>query len=444
MSSRRRRDDGAVQNSNDGASRDHNEEAIGSGNDAGFGHLNIRKNFLVLFVEAAGRPLGNSFLSPETVLPMFVALLSKSNSAVGLVVAIQGIAQIAVQVLAANRVERVRRKSRLLVVFNVFVGRLPFLVVAAVVFLPATHSVVFPVFLVCWVLANMSIGLSLPTYFGLYATTIPPALRGRLTGTAGALGKLFAVAGASITAVILSRAPGTYGFGWLFVIGFAILTLTVIPVMFADEPPASATTEVTKTFAYIRGLPSILRRDREFAGYVLVQAIMLFLFATAPFITSYAALKLGAPTASVGVATALLMISSMAGNVVFGLLADRRGYRSVLMAGACVAIVTYGVLATSPPMGVVWICYFLAGLFMSACQLGNNMAMEFGTRDKAVTHSTITFAAGAPMRSLGPLLLGVVADRASISVVFVSIMLVAVAALLLAAFRLHEPRRPTR
>ena len=57
--------------------------------DPQFRGLDIRRNFIALLIDAAGWPLGQSFLSPQTILPMFIALLTRSSFVIGLVVAVQ-------------------------------------------------------------------------------------------------------------------------------------------------------------------------------------------------------------------------------------------------------------------------------------------------------------------------------------------------------------------
>ncbi|HUX22269.1 MAG TPA: MFS transporter [Spirochaetia bacterium] len=405
-----------------------------------FRGLNIRKNFTSLIIDAAGWPLGQSFLSPQTVLPMFIAVLSKSNFTIGLVVAVQSVGQLATQLLASNRVERMPAKKVFVFVVGVLVERVPFLLLALAIFVTPRNDVLLAVFFVCWIVSNIGVGINLPAYIGLFAKLIPPALRGRLTGIGNAVGTLLAVGGAYLTTVLLANSSGNTGFGWVFLIGFIFLTLSVIPFLFVDEPLRPVEGSRPRTIDYLRELPAILKKNRPFANYVILQTTLQFVLASTPFITGYAALKLGASEQSVGVSTGIFMAASTVGSFLFGLIADSGGYRRVLLLGAGLAAVTFGILIFSPSLVVVWVCYFIAGLFMSAVSLGNNMSMEYSSPEKAVTYSTIMFSAGGPIRAIGPLLLGLLADRVSIVAVFVIVSIVSLTALYFGITRVTEPR----
>ncbi len=406
-----------------------------------FRSLDTRRNFTALIIDAAGWPLGQSFLSPQTVLPMFIAVLSKSNFTIGMVVAIQSIGQLVMQILASNRVERMPRKKIYVFVVGVLVERLPYLLLAVAIFLFSNNQLLLVIFFACWIVANVGVGVNLPAYIGLFAKVMAPVLRGRLTGIGNAAGTLLAVGGAYLTTRLLEHGSGNSGFGWVFVIGFVILTVTVVPFLFIDEPTVHEEGPRRKTLAYVRELPAVLTTNRPFAGFVIMQTTLQFIAASTPFITGYAALKLGASEQSAGIFTGIFMAASTVGSFLFGFIADSHGYRRVLLIGAGLAVLTYGTLAFSPSLEVVWGCYFTAGLLMSAVSLGTNMSMEYTTPNRAVTYSTIMFSAGAPVRAVGPLLLGLLADRVSMTLVFVLVGAAGLFALLFGLQRVADPRR---
>jgi len=402
--------------------------------------INVRRNIPLFLADAIGWNLGQSFLSPQTILPLFIALLSKSNFLIGLIVAVQSVGQLFPQLFAANLVEHLPVKRRYVVIVGVFLERVPFLILALAVFWLRTPVLLLGLFFVCWAIANFGTGLNMPPFMALYAKGMPSERRGRVSGVGTSAGTLLAVGGAFLATLILERTAGLGAFTWIFLIGFVVLFVSVLPLGFVDEPHEETPATRRPVSSYLREIPEILRSNRPFASYVALQATIQLAVSATPFITGYAVLKLGATEGSVGLFTATLMAATAAGSLLFGLIADARGYRRVYVIGSALALLLYVLLIASPSLPLVYAAYFLSGLMMGAVYLGNNMAMEFCKPAKAATYSAIVFTAGAPTRIVGPLVLGVVADALGMPVVFALVAGSALLALYLSLFRLREPR----
>lgn len=402
--------------------------------------INLRRNVAAMLIDAVGWPLGQSFLSPQTILPMFIALLTRSSFVIGLVVAVQSVCQLVPQLFIANHLEHMKIKRVWVVVIGVIMERLPYVVLAAAIILVTHHFALLLVFFICWIVANIGTGLNMPAFLGMYAKTIPPLVRGRIGGVGNSAGTLLAVGGAYVSTIILERTTGLVGFSWLFTIGFLILLVSLIPLGFVDEPPSETNATRKPTLDYLRELPPLLRANRHFSDYVLFQALMQLAYSAPPFITAYAVLKLGVTTATIGLSTGILMGATAIGSLLLGLLADRRGYRAIFVVATTFAVVAYGVLIFLPSLAVVYICYFLAGLLLSTQFMSNNMAMEYCSPGKAGTYTAIAFTAGAPVKVFGPLLLGVVSESLGMRPVFLIVALITLAALYLVLFRVKDPR----
>ncbi|MDQ3855876.1 MAG: hypothetical protein M3281_05700, partial [Chloroflexota bacterium] len=75
----------------------------------------FRRNFLLLLLDAVSFPLGVSFVSVVTILPLFVREITSSNLAVGLVPAITQLGTLLPPLFVANYLERKRIQKRYLV-----------------------------------------------------------------------------------------------------------------------------------------------------------------------------------------------------------------------------------------------------------------------------------------------------------------------------------------
>ena len=402
--------------------------------------LNLTRNITAMLIDGIGWPLGQSFVSPQTILPLFIALLSRSSTIIGLVVAVQALGQIVPQLFIANRLEHMPIKRIYVVVIGIVMERLPYVVLAVAVVVMRSHLSLLLLFFACWVVANVGTGLNMPAFNGLYAKAIPIRLRGRLGGIGNSAGALLAVVGAYVTTLLLERTSGIPAFSPIFVIGFVILLASVIPLGFVDEPPSEVGNVRKPTLTYLREIFPLLRANRSFARYVLFQVSLQLAYSAPPFITAYAVLHLGVTTSTIGIFTAVLMGANALGSLLFGPLADHIGYRRVFTAATCIAIAGYAILVVLPPLRIVYICVALVGLLLSTQFMSNNMAMEFCTPGQAGTFTAIAFTASAPVRVLGPIVLGVIADRLGMRPVFLVVVALSLFALYLILFRVSDPR----
>lgn len=402
--------------------------------------LHLRRNIVIFLIDAVGWPLGQSFLSPQTILPLFIALLSGSPFVIGLVVTVQNVCQLVPQLFIANRLEHMPIKRIYVVVIGVIMERLPYIVLAVVVLLVASHSTVLVIFFGLWIFANVGTGLNMPAFYGMYAKAIPTEIRGRLGGVGNSGGTLIAVLGAYATTIILQHLPGMIGFSHIFIIGFVILLVSVLPLGWTDEPPSEVSRTRKANLDYLRELPRLLRENRQFARYVAFQAAIQLPISAVPFITAYAVLKLHVTTSTIGLFTGILMGATAIGSFLLGLLADRRGYRRVFAITSVFAILGYGILAFLPSLSLVYLSYFLAGLLLSTQFMASNMAMEFCTPGKAITYTAIVFTASAPIKVVGPLVLGFLAARVGMVPLFLLVVLASAVALYLITFRVADPR----
>ncbi len=394
-------------------------------------------------VDAVGWPLGASFVSANTILPMFVARLAGSNLFVGLLSGVQSAGQFLPQLVTSHWVERLPVARRYVVTVGLLAERLPILVLAAAIFLGADPPVLLAVFFACWAVMNVGTGINSPAYFTMLSKCIPAAERAGLIGFGNAAGTLLASGGALVARRILVSGTGLAGYGWCFCIGALILIATVIPFAFVDEP-AERRAGTRSLAGHLRGIPGLLRSNRGFSVYVAMQVSLQLALAGVAFVTGYAVLKLRAGEGTIAVGSAILLATEALGSVILGAASDRWGCRpAFIAAGACGAAL-YGVMALSPPIGAVLAAYVLAGLLQSAWVVGNNMTMEFAPPGRTATYSAVVFSAMAPVRIAGPLLLGVVADAVGTPPVFLLAAVSSAVALFLAAARLEDPRRAQR
>jgi MFS family permease len=399
----------------------------------------VSRNRACFLADGVGWPLGQSFLSANTILPMFVARLAGNNFAVGLLSGIQSAGQFLPQLFASHWVERLPIARRYVVIVGVVVERLPILVICAAILAGLQPELLLVVFFASWAVMNLGTGVNSPAFFTMFSKSVPPSERAGITGLGNAGGTLLAAGGAFVARQLLGGAGDLRGYAWCLAVGAFVLIATVIPLWFVHEP-REGRARTRSLGGHLRETIGLLATDRGFGVYVLMQVAFQFALVAVPFVTGYAVLRLGAAPGVVALGSAILLGSEALGSIVLGFVADRHGCRPAFVAAGVCGVLLFGVMGASPPIGVVLAAYVLGGFMQSALVVGNNMTMEFAPPRRTATYSAVVFSSMAPVRIAAPLALGAVADSIGTAPVFVLVSVTSALALSLAAFSLDDPR----
>jgi MFS family permease len=189
-------------------------------------------------------------------------------------------------------------------------------------------------------------------------------------------------------------------------------------------------------------MPALLRRDRNFAWFLVVRALGAGGGMGAAFYTVYALAAWRPPAATVGLFTALWLVGTIAGTLVLGWLADRAGHRIVLAAGVAAGVAANVVALAAPALAVFGLAFVLGGVQNAAVTIsGLNVLLEFAPAEaERPTYLGLGQTSLAPAAFAAPLLGGLLADVAGFSVVFASAALVGALALGLLTLRVRDPR----
>lgn len=399
-----------------------------------------RRNFVALLIDSIGWPFGQSFVSSQTILPMFVARLGGSNALVGLVNGIQSFGTLFPQLIAANKVERLPYKKPYLLAVGMLVERLPILVLAISTFLISDATALLLVFYACWSVASLGNGFNLPAYMSILANVIPAERRGRIMGLGNGIGALLATGGAYVARHLLQTEPGLRGYAWCFLIGVAAMVLSLAPTALVDEGRPLARSERHSLVEYLLQVPKVIRTNRSFANYIFMQVCLQLPLTGVAFVTSYAIMDLKVSDPTVALCSALYMGASTVGSMLWGLIGDTGGYRRVFIIGSVFGIAAYSAMATLPQLPVVCLAFVASGMFTSSLWVGTSMCLEFCHESRAATYSAVAFTCTAPFRTLLPVLAGWSADRIGFAPVYAGMAVLTLAALYLAVARVSDPR----
>lgn len=408
----------------------------------------LRRNFAVMGLDIALFIGGVNFSAWSTILPLFVRHLTGSNLVLGLMPAVRNLALYLPPVLVSPHVQRLHRYKPFILWITIL-ERLPYLVLAvACLALGAGHPLgLLLIFFAMQAIWSVGSGIGTPAWLHLISLMIPIRLRGRFFGLSSAMGGLVGVGAAVLTTIILRSYPFPQSFALCFLATFVMLVLSFIALVLGYELPGEPDEQPRPAVAiavYLRALPAFLRRQRNFAIFLLASALANITVAISPFVTVAASRVLGVADDQVAVYNGVLLATSTVGSLGWGWLGDHAGYRPVLVAGTAAGLgcmlLALGALGWHDA-AMFYAVFALLGAFASATQLAAfTVVTEFGTEEERPTFIALSSLVLAPVAVCAPVLGGLVADSIGYGAIFVGAALALIAALALYGLLLRDPR----
>jgi MFS family permease len=403
-----------------------------------------RWNFGVNVLNNAFVSLAMSFISSTTILPLLVSRLVPSKAAIGLILAIYGLGTSLPAVFAARRARALPRKLPQLLRIGFFGERLPILGIAAAVLLLGTRApaAAYAALAVGYAILTFSVGYNTPAWFDLIAKVIPVRRRGLWSGLGNALGAALGIAGGAAAGAVLARQGFPDGFAILYVCAFVGLMASYAFMALNREPPGPADAEAPSRLAHFRQLVELLRREKDFRIFLASRSVGLLGPLASGFFIVAGVERFDLDGAFVGLLTAVLIGSQTLMNLLWGLLADRKGHKAVLVASSlamAAAAVVAGFLCFTP--GWLVAAFVLLGAAQSGEGVsGSTIVLEYGDGAERPAFIGLASTLLAPARSLAPMLGGLLAAAAGYPGLFLGAAALSLLGAALQGFWLKDPR----
>jgi len=401
----------------------------------------LRRNQLVLLGHGLLGQTGMRLINAPTLIPAYVAGLAGFDAAVGIARALQYLGTFLSPLPAAVWLEPRRRVLPTFLLSGALM-RIQILALAlAGLWLPGP-----------WALAGACISLALFGFFQgiqgvvssvLTAKILPVESRGLVLGVRNGLAGTF-VFGVSLYAGSGLVEAGALGNGYAatFLLAFALTSCGLAVMVLVREPDSAGLGEPGNPLRRLREVPGLLRAERPFALYFAARALATLGRMGVPFYVLYAQTRLPLGGQRLGLLTAVFVLTQSAGDLVWGILADRRGFRAVLIAALCTWISAALVLMGTRDFATLLAVFAALGAGLGGFQLGvENLVLEFGADRDLPMRVAVSNAAGSLAAALGSLAGGLLASALSYLPVFwiaTGFQLVALALLVVAV---DEPRR---
>lgn len=401
-----------------------------------------RHNYIVNFLDGTFFWLGFNFIAWRTILPLYVSHYTDSKLALGLLATIGATGWLLPQLFTSNWVQRLPRKKVVPVRLGLFTERLPVILLVPAAWL-ASYSPTLALFLFFVLFAWFMIGAGVVAvgWQDMLAKIFPVDRRGKFFGVTNFSGTATGVLGAVVTAWLLDH----YGFPYNYTLCFAFAALFIfiswICLSLTREPTQVSHEPVIAQREYLRHLPSILRSDLNFRRYLISQIVISMGGMAAGFLAVYAVQRWQLPDSQAGIFTVSMLVGQALGNLIFGLLADRKGHKLVLELSTLLGALAVGVASLAPTS--VWFIFVFAFTGVSTAGMilsGIMIVFEFSSPDIRPTYiglnNTLIGVAAATTPLIGAWLASTLGYQA-LFVVTVAIGLVGYALL---RWTVREPR----
>lgn len=293
-----------------------------------------RRNFVAGLVHGVFFQAAAAFGSIHTVLPSFVALLTSSTLAVGLMATIEGVGEVVPQMFTAYLIEdRPRKKPYLLAIITIRWVSWAILAFLTFSFGATQPSLVLAVLIGLFGLFSMAGGMGTVIYADIFSKAIPARRRGRFTGLRQLFGYVLAIGAGYVVKLILGD-PGRFPFpanyalifalsaGGLFIAftGFALIREPVYPVQ-----------RMSPSLGHmLRRAVVLARRNPNFRRLLAARGLTTAVLALSPFYVVYAQGKVGVDPGMVGLYLSAQMAGAALSNLAWGWLGDRYGNKAVI------------------------------------------------------------------------------------------------------------------
>lgn len=400
----------------------------------------LPRNTLVQLAHGMFGQTGFRLVSAPTFLPAYLFMLSGSDFAVGLARSLQAAGTIATPMIGASLIAH-RSKILGITLASSALMRLQILGLALVGFFAGAGAAV-PAIIVFLTLMGTFQGIAQVTMNSLRAKVIPIHRRGIVGGARNFL--------AGLTSAAVSYAAGAYliegdvlgnGYASVFLLAFGVTSIGLFALAFTAEPKSMSVRGRESIFETFKAVGPILRAQHDFRRFFVARALASGGRMALPFYILFAGTRMELTGTVLGILTTVWMLTSSTANLGWGMLADRHGYKIVMLVTLACWIASHVQLLFVEGFAGIATFFVLMGAASGGFnQSAQNMVLEFGRFEDIPIRLAASGSAVNLIATIGPVLGGaVVALFGYIELFVLTILLQAVAFAIMAVF-VPDPR----
>lgn len=388
---------------------------------------------------------GFRLINAPTFMPAYIMMLSGgSNLAVGMALSLQALGMTVTPLIGANLIEH---RHRVLPMGFIIGGGMRAMVLCiglTGLFLEDRAALV--AIMIFLTLFGVFAGMQGVLFNFLMSKVIPVNKRGRLTGMRNFLAGITSAGVAWMGGEFLIGDPPTAaGYSYTFILAFALTSVGLMSLIFMREPEPPTVRPNQSLAKRISQLPALLRDDPAFGRYVVARALATMGRMALPFYILYAGQTIGLSGKTLGLITFAFTLAATGSNLVWGALADRRGFRITFLASIALWIASTVMLMTSDGLLFTVLVFIGFGAAVQGFQNASaNLTLEFGHRDDLPVRIAIANMGSELAGTVGPLLGGILAAVSGYTEVFVVSIAFLIIGGVMVNFYVPEPRKASR
>ena len=393
----------------------------------------FKRNYITNMLDGAFWLLAESFVSVNTILPVFASTLTDSAILIGLVPALIQAGWYLPQIFLAGYVHRLKRKRPFAVAMAV-VERVPYLFLPLTAFLlhwlPKETAVW--VFMVAVAFRGFASGIVALPWQVLIAKVIPAPVRSRFFGIGRTIGRTMAMAGSALSGLILAEVAYPDNFGVSFLIGMVFMwvsffffsrTVEPEPAEELEEAVPAAESAEKRVRTPLLDLPAfkrIWREDHNFRRYVVSRIFFQLGSMAAGFFAVYGVQHFNLPDQQAALFSGLLFGGGMAGFLVWGVVGDRFGGRNILLVSDLMQSVVLVLALISPSVWTYNLIFLIFGFAQSGYMVGEMLiGMSLGPESERSLYLGLMRTIPGFFVLIAPLIGGAIVEAVSYPVMFV-------------------------
>lgn len=382
----------------------------------------FKRNFVFFVLDNVFFCFVISILSQVTILPYFVESLTDSKVAVALIPALAIIGYNITPFLGTLHCVRSHHKRRLMMWLSV-IQRITIALIAlsAGIVKVSSPTVSLVLFLVAYLLYNMSNGYMAPIWNQVFASAINRK-RGLYVGLNSSLGSILGFLFGFVVADILANIAYPNNFIYMFGVATiaGIISTTCLGQVKVVEDPSEVNSEFTlkKLFSKI---PDILKTDVKYKRFLSARIFIALGEISFSFFVGKMILDFAAGDSTVGTANIIIMIFQAIFSIIWGVLGDKKGFNIVFI-GIGIVGLTASILALTAPTVVVYLaCFAMVGMIMRSIQDANtNCILHYSPPDSVSLYSSLTALILLPFNGILVIIIGAFADILGYPIIFIT------------------------
>jgi len=338
-----------------------------------------------------------SMIDFNTVFPALVDTLTKHKVIFGMLYSILLGAPYLFNIIFSHFLKHQKYKKKYLLL-GIYLRALSFLGMAMAVYFfgeKSPNTVIASLFLLIFIF-SISGGFAGISYADMMGKIFTSKERGKLYATKQFLSSLAAFGGGMLVSKIFSpgKLPYPYNYVVVLFIGFVGLSIASIGFLFIEETPSEISDDKKEKFVdYLKTIPAILKSDKTFFKFIIIENLASFSLMILPFYMMFAKDIFSIDNSYIGKYLLFQITGTIFSNILWGTVSSKFGSKSVVricvLGGAVIPLVAI-VLSNFGP-DVFSIVFLLVGFIISGRRVGfetylldiapkNNTTVYFGIR----------------------------------------------------------------